>query len=136
MTIIPAVIFDDIEAWAVGTLDAALAARSELYADSVTVATEVPDPRADRMVIIRRDGGSRLDAIREAPRLGINIWAPDEEQAGDLARLVAALLWASPDGDPVSKVTITGGPYRIAEQAPQANYYLTAELIAHGRDLA
>src|SRR5690349_2931272 len=133
MTILPIVIHDDIELWATTKLRALILARTEQYTDNVYVSNTVPSVRPDRMVIVRRDGGGRLDAVREAPRLGVNVWAKTEQDANDLARMVAALLWASPDGDPVSKVTITGGPYAIPEQSPHHVRYLTAELISHGR---
>ena len=86
------------------------------------------------MVIVRRDGGGRLDAAREAPRLGVRVWSTEKQEANDLARLVAALLWASPDGDPVAKVTITGGPYAVPDDSGQELRYITAELITKGRD--
>ena len=133
MTILPVVLFDDIELWATGALRAALAARSEPYTDDVYVSNKVPNPRRDRMLIVRRDGGGRLDVVREAPRLGINVWAKTEQDANDLGRLVAALLWAAPDGDPVSRVTVTGGPYPVADDNDFLRY-ITAEVISHGRD--
>ena len=133
MTILPVVLFDDIELWATGALRAALAARSEPYTDDVYVSNKVPTVRRNRMVIVRRDGGGRLDVVREAPRLGINVWAKTEQDANDLGRLVAALLWAAPDGDPVSRVTVTGGPYPVADDTDFLRY-LTAEVISHGRD--
>lgn len=133
MTILPVVLFDDIELWATGALRAALAARSEPYTDDVYVSNKVPTVRRNRMVIVRRDGGGRLDVVREAPRLGINVWAKTEQDANDLGRLVAALLWAAPDGDPVSRVTVTGGPYPVADDTDFLRY-ITAEVISHGRD--
>ena len=133
MTILPVVLFDDIELWATGALRAALAARSEPYTDDVYVSNKVPNPRRDRMLIVRRDGGGRLDVVREAPRLGINVWAKTEQDANDLGRLVAALLWAAPDGDPVSRVTVTGGPYPVADDTDFLRY-ITAEVISQGRD--
>lgn len=143
MTLLPVVIFDDIELWATDTLRDLLAARPEPYTDGVFVSNEIPyDPvknayiRRDRMVIVRRDGGGRLDPVREAPRLGINVWAKTKQDANDLGRMVAALLWASPDGDPVSRATITGGPYPVADDSKQPLVYLTAELISHGRNVA
>ena len=134
MTLLPIVIHDDIELWACNRLRELILARIEPYTDNVFVSNTTPNPRRDRMVIVRRDGGGRLDAVREAPRLGINVWAKTEQDANNLGRLVAALLAASPDGDPVSKVTITGGPYAIPEQSPHFVRYITAELVSHGRD--
>lgn len=134
MTLLPIVIHDDIELWTCNRLRELLADRPETYTDGVYVSNIIPDPRRDRMVIVRRDGGGRLDAVREAPRLGINVWAKTEQDATNLGRMVAALLWASPDGDPVSRVTITGGPYAVADPADQYLRYITAELISKGRD--
>lgn len=147
MTILPIVIHDDIELWACDRLRELLLDRTEPYTDDVYVGkTASPiDPstgqpkRRDRMVVVRRDGGGRLDAVREAPRLGINVWfkndgALSQKNASDLARMVAALLWASPDGDPVSRVTVTGGPYPVEEASTHHVYYITAELISKGRD--
>lgn len=134
MTILPIVIHDDIELWATARLRALLAARSEAYTKNVYISNKVPNPRRDRMVIIRRDGGGRLDAVREAPRLGVNIWAKTEQDATDLGRMVAALLAASPDGNPVSRVRITGGPYAVADDSNQPLRYLTAEVISKGRN--
>lgn len=134
MTILPVVLFDDIELWTTGRLRELFADRSEPVATGVYISNKVPNPRRDRMVIVRRDGGPRLDAVREAPRLGINVWAKTDQDANDLARLTAALLWASPDGDPVSKVTITGGPYAVPDESTQPRFYFTAELTSKGRD--
>lgn len=141
MTILPIVIHDDIELWATTKLRALINARSEPYTDNVYVSDSIPATKRDRMVIVRRDGGPRLDVVREAPRLGVNVWVKDsgpasKQDANDLARMVSALLWASPDGDPVSRVTITGGPYPVAEDPAFHVRYITAELISHGRNAA
>lgn len=113
------VAFPDVELWATGYLRSALAARSEPYAAGVLVGVIVPDVRRDRMVMVRRDGGPRLDQIRESARLSVRVWGRTEQEASDLARLVAALLWASPDGDPVLRVTQNSGPSPIPDEQPQ-----------------
>lgn len=139
MTILPVVIHDDIELWVTTRLRALLAARPEPYTSNVYVSNTTPNPRRDRMVIIRRDGGGRLDAVREAPRLGINVWVKSgktaEQEANDLGRMVAALLAASPDGNPVSRARITGGPYPIADESSHEKRYITAELVSKGRQI-
>ncbi len=141
MTILPVVLFDDIELWATGKLRAALLARTEPYTDNVLVSNKIPnDPvtgepkRRDRMVIVRRDGGPRLDVVREVARLGINVWGETDQIATDLARMTAALLWSSPDGDPVSKVTQTLGPSSVPDESKQPRLYMTFELISKGRN--
>ena len=135
MTLLPVVIFDDIELWTTTTLRAAITARTEAYTDNVFVSNKVPNPRRDRMVIVRRDGGPRLDVAREAARIGVRVWALTDQDATDLARLVAALLWAAPDGDPVCKVTQMLGPTWTADESGASLLYSTYELIVKGRDL-
>lgn len=128
------VLFDDVELWATSALRAALGARSEPYTDNVYVSNDLPaepEDRRDRMVTVRRDGGPRLDPVREQPRLGVNVYGETEQVANDLARMVSALLWASPDGEPVCKVTITSGP-SVVPNASQPQRFLTAELITRG----
>lgn len=129
------VVAPDVEAWAVAYLSAALAARPEPYTGDVWVSTAMPvDPvtkksyRKDRMVIVRDDGGPRLDVVREVARLGVQVWAKTDEDASDLARLVAALLWAAPDGKPVVKAS-TSGPWPVPDESGQPKRYLTAELV-------
>lgn len=131
---LPVVIFDDIELWATTMLRAALAARAESYTDNVWVDNTVPNPRHDRMVIIRRDGGPRLDVVREAANLAVNVWGETEQVAMDLARLTAALLWSAPDGDPVVRVDQTLGPSPVPDSSDQARRFMTFDLIYRGRD--
>lgn len=128
------VVFPDVELWATGWLRAALAGRPEPYAADVLVGVVVPTTRRPRMVMFRRDGGPRLDATREAARLGVNVWGSSEQEASNLARLVAALLWAAPDGNPVCKATQLAGPSPVADEQPRR--YMTFELVVRGTDLA
>lgn len=130
------VVFSDVEAWTVATLRAALAARSEAYAAGVTVSNRIPGPDEPwpmPFVWVRRDGGPRVDVVREVARLGVNVYAGTEEDATDLANLVRALLWAAPDGDPVCLVAETSGPSPVPDTNPRR--YMTFELTARGTDL-
>jgi hypothetical protein len=138
------VVFPDVELWATGWLRSALTARAEPYAADVFVSNARPSaeawtsahpsiPYPARMVTVRRDGGPRLDVVREAARLGVNVWGKTEQEASDLARLVRALLWSAPDGDPVCKVTETSGPSPIPDVQPRR--YMTFELVVRGTDL-
>ena len=129
------IIFGDIDLWATGYLRAALIARTEPYTDDVFVDRKIPNPRRDRMVIARRDGGPRLDAVREAPRLGIGVWAMTDQDAIDLALMTSALFCASPDGLPVCKVTQMLGPTPVPDESGQPRLYMTFELITKGRNL-
>lgn len=128
------ILFADAELWATTYLRAALAARDEDYAVGAFVSNEVPNPRRDRMVIVRRDGGNATN-FRDRPRLSVRVWAMTEQDATDLARLVAALLWAAPDGDPVLKVEQQSGPTPIADTSGQPLRYQLFDIHTRGEAL-
>jgi hypothetical protein len=131
------VLFDDVELFTTGALRAALIARAEAYTDNVYVSnTSAKDPATGkpldkgRQVTIRRDGGPRLDVAREQAAIGVNVWADTEQDVNDLARMVAALLWALPNGTDCVRVDLTSGPSVIPDDRPHR--YLTADLIMRG----
>lgn len=124
----------DIEAWAVAYLTTALDARGEPFTESVKVSNAVPNPRADRMVIVRRDGGLPVEMF-DRPRLNVGVWALTEEDVADLTRLVAALLWAAPDGDPVQRAEMVGGPVSIPDPAGVFRRSMTFEFQTRGEAL-
>lgn len=128
------VVFPDVELWACGFLKTALAARSESFADAY-VGIKVPSPRLPRMVVVRRDGGPRLDAVRESARLGINVWAGNDQEAANLARLVRALFNAAADGSPVCRVDELSGPSSVADESGQSRRFFTIELVVRGTAL-
>lgn len=132
---IPVVVQPDVELWATGWLRDALAGRPEPYASGVYVSNRVPTTRRDRMVIVRRDGGSRLDLLREVARVGVNVWAGTERDAADLSRLVAALLWSAPNGAPVLQVTQPMGSTPVADPSGQPLRYQTFEVTTRGTQL-
>lgn len=122
------ILFPDVEAWAVGFLASSLADRPEPYASSVHVATQVPNPRLPRMVIVRRDGGPRQSLVTERARLGVRVWGESDEVASDLTQLVRALLASSPGIGPVRRVDEISGPSYITEESGQPFRYLVLEL--------
>jgi hypothetical protein len=131
------ILFDDIELVTTGALRTALAARTEPYTDDVYVDIDSPTAGStqvnrDRVVTIRRDGGPRLDVARDQARLGVNVWATTEQDCNDLARMVAALIWAMPDGDPILRVDQTSGPSVIPDDRPHR--YLTFDVLMRGTD--
>jgi len=125
---LPIVFFPDVEQWAVEYLRSELSAMTHPATENVTVATEVPNPRHERMVIIRRDGGQQLDYARELARFGIRIWAPTEEEASDLARAVRAIMAASPGVGPVRRYVEISGPTRVNDESGSALRYFVCEL--------
>jgi hypothetical protein len=51
----------------------------------VHVGTEVPSPRPVEMVLLRRLGGPRRNAIVDAPRVDVQVWAASDHRAGEIA---------------------------------------------------
>lgn len=135
MTLQPvAVLFPDAELWAATFLREALAARTESYTADVFVSSSVPSPRRDRMVVVRRDGGP-ASGLFDHPRLAVRTWATTEADATDLARLTAALLWAAPDGTPLTALTQVTGPTPVADESRQPLRYQMFELTMRGQVL-
>lgn len=130
-----AILFPDVELVFTDYLRTALAGRPEAYASGVFVSNAVPNPRRDRMVIVRRDGGPRTSTTLEAARVAVRVWASTDRDANDLARLVRALLWAMPDGDPVTAVRDLSGPSAVPDASGQPLRFLTVEAVVRGSDL-
>lgn len=133
MTMQPAAAsFPDVELWATIYLRAALLARPELIADNVLVTASVPNPRVDRMCVVRRDGGAAR-GLFDHPRLAVRTWAKSEQDATDLARLVAALLWVAPvTSSPCTHVVQLTGPTPVADESAQPLRYQLFELTMRG----
>jgi hypothetical protein len=122
------IIFPDVELWATGYLRTGLAT----YGYPGTFVSNRRETQATA-VWVRRDGGPTLDVVREAARLGINVFAPTERAATDLARTVAALMRAAANGAPVVKVEQSSGPSPIADNTPRR--YMTFEVWVRGSTL-
>lgn len=132
--LLPLVVFPDVELWLTSYLRTGLTAAG--WPDT-RVATNYR--RRPRSVWVRGDGGRRLDVVRSAPRLGLNVYADGEtgQPVNDLARLVHALIGACPDGRPVLAVSSLTEPVEVDDPNGQPRRYLTCELIVRGsNDLA
>jgi hypothetical protein len=128
--LLPAVIFPDVELWLTTYL------RTELTARSESARVGANRIQAARWVWIRRDGGPRLDATREAARITINVGAdgPTGQPVNDLAQLVRALVGACPSG-PVKRATELSGPSPVDDATGQPRRVMAFELIVAGSDL-
>lgn len=129
------VIFPDVELHFTGWLRSALAVRAEPFAAGVKVDRVAPTTLPPRLVTIRRDGGGDVDQVRESARLTVNVWHETHQQATDLARLVRALLWASPTGDPVLRVETNAGPSVVPETDGKPHLVMTMDAWIRGTDL-
>lgn len=123
------IIFPDVELWAASYLRTTLASHG--YPGMFVSNKRETQATA---VQVRRDGGP-AGQVLETPRLGVNVYAPSEQAATDLARTVSALLRAAPDGSPVVRVTQTSGPSPIPDESGPRRY-MTFELTVRGADLA
>lgn len=130
----PAVIFTDVEAWAVGYLAAALTASSEPYTDGAEVSNRTPDEMPARMVTVRDDGGSRLTVTKVAS-LAVNVWALTEEDASDLMRLVVALLESATGVGAIVGHESTSGPARVPEESGAPHWFASVDLHHRGVSL-
>lgn len=55
--------------------------------DPVHVGTRVPRPRLPEMVLLRRVGGPRRNALIDDARIDVQVWAASDERAMAIARL-------------------------------------------------
>lgn len=129
------IVFPDVEALAVNHLAQRLSERSEPEAQDVYVANRDPQTRRARMVLVRRDGGPRLDVKREAARLTVRIYGRDDDEAGRLATLVRAFLSSAADGStPVVLTRELSGPQPVPVTAPEYRL-MTVEWTVVGQPL-
>lgn len=62
----------------------------------VEVRVSVPDPRPERLVVVRRDGGAMRDGLVDEATLQVLMWAPTEAEASALAMRVSAAMLSLP----------------------------------------
>lgn len=129
----PAVIFPDVEQWAGDYLRAALAARPEAYAADVAVANGA-DENVGRVVTVADDGGSRAE-VTKVSSIRFNVWADDEAEASDLARMVTALLESATSEGPICGHVSTFGPTRLPEQSERPHWFGSVDLVVRGTAL-
>lgn len=128
----PLIVFPDVELWACQYLRRELDARPEAETENVYVGNVVPETRRSRMAVVRRDGGLRTGQTRDVARLTVRTWATSEQEVNDLSRLIAALLWAAPDGDPVIRCEQSAGPTPVADNSRQPLRLQSFELTVRG----
>lgn len=120
--------FPDAELWATGYVRAFLN-------DGTYVSNRKPTELGpDRIVTLRRNGGIAARRMRrfDRVRLGVNVWAPTDFEANELAAKVrAAFLKAHDEG--VIKDAIIAGPAEVAPDGTEKpRRYFTVEYTARG----
>lgn len=73
-------------------LRAQFAGRAEPFLSGIYVGRMVPSPRRDRIITVANRGGVTVNAVVQRSVVDVNLWAKTEDEADDLAALVAALL--------------------------------------------
>ena len=131
----PAIVMPDVELLVTGYLRDALADRTESCCADVHVSTAVPNPRTERMVIVRRDGGRRLDAVRERAFVSMRIFGSTFGECVALANIVRALMQAVPDGKPVLTCEEQSAPSSVVDDSGQPMRYGLFDLTLRGAGL-
>jgi hypothetical protein len=108
----------DADLWWIVYLRGALVDRTEPYAQGVKFDRKVPNPRPDRLVVVRRDGGN-VTGVFDRPRVSFDVWAKTEQDATDLARLVIALAFDAPGDEGCVRVSHLSGPNSVADPSGQ-----------------
>lgn len=108
----------DADLWWIVYLRGALVGRPESFASNVYFDRRVPNPRKDRMVIVRRDGGNISGAF-DRPRVTIDVWAKSDKDATDLANLMVALAFDAPGTNGCVRVQHLSGPLDVTEASGQ-----------------
>lgn len=109
----------DADLWWIVYLRGALVGRSEPYASGVKFDRKVPNPRPDRLVVVRRDGGA-VSGLFDFPRVSLDVWAKTEQDATDLSRLIIGLAKVAPLADAgVTNVRHLSGPNPVADPSGQ-----------------
>lgn len=90
-----------------GRMDVQAEVRRHLEAalGGVAVRTSVPDPRPRELVVVRREGGRRQDALVDSPGIGVDVWAPTEARACEIAHAAADAMAALPFADGFAAVS-------------------------------
>lgn len=130
------VLYPDAVLTVVTYLQAALDAdATHAYADGTVVRTREPNPFAAPVVTVRRVGGPDSVVI-DRPRIDLQVWHTDEQQATNLAELVRALMLAMPgvrSDVTVYKVTTFSGPSLIWDTDRNLpRFLLTFEVSVRG----
>lgn len=84
----------------------------------VEVRTSVPAERPATLVVVRREGGARRDALIDRPGVGIDCWAPTEAEAYALCSRVS---------DAMASLPFSAGFARVDEETMRSDYDVAAK---------
>ena len=118
----------DADLWWIVYLRGAFVGRTEPYATGVKFDRVVPDPRPDRLVVVRRDGGN-VSGVFDRPRVTIDVWARTEQDATNLSRLVIALALRAAGTSGCVSVMHLSGPNPVPDPSGQPRRLALIEAV-------
>ena len=83
----------------------------------VDVRVRVPDPRPERLIVVMRAGGSRIDALRDRPGIHLLVYGGSEWETVNLAAEVGDAMWALNRSDSAMR----SGIDRVDEEAMRSD---------------
>jgi len=106
---------------------------------AVIVDNEVPDD-ATRYVVVRRQGGPRLDQFRDAAQIRVESIAPTKTEAHDNAQVARAYIQAMRGsvrhGTAIYRIDELAGPAELPDPISQLPRYVFTEVVhTRGRAL-
>ena len=95
----------------------------------VTVASDVPNQRPEKLVTIERTGGGADSIVLDRPLIMVQCWASSRVKACDLAATVDSLLL---DIDAIDLCSIERtGLYNYPDEHGNQRYRITYQIIAY-----
>lgn len=128
-----AVLFPDIEPILVAHLKDTLPDYG--YGDTYVATIKAqPDNPQTSQVIITASYGQTLDDVRREASAVLDVYADDYETASDLGMLVGTLILSVPFSH-IKKATVTLGPVRQSDEAPQEKRSMSVDFVVKGSTL-
>lgn len=123
--------FPDVMLHATTMLRAALAARTEDYADGVTVGTIMPRDGDIPFVMVRQEGQTIAQRVDAEATVRVSVWHTSEARALALAGLCQALMLAHVGDGEVRLYSPVSGPFPASDPDngnPIASFTVAARL--------
>lgn len=110
--------------------------RAAIWADwpGVYVSNAHPQGKRAHVVTIQRAGGTLLGPVLDQARMRVNVYAPTDSEAADLARDVRLALNAQEGASPITRCSCTGPTVINSKgESPQLSMTCDALLIRRSR---
>lgn len=106
--------------------------RECLFDMDVPVASSRPNPSPELAITVRREGGGALDSHRDAPGIGVYIWAPTEAKAAALAKRISREMLRLPGSKHGVAKTVEEALYSAPDpESKEPRWYGSYTLITY-----